>query len=137
MTELSLSTMVSEVGISDVKRLMRQEVELAKAEIRTEAARATSAGKLIAAGALAMHLVAVLVSAGAALAAVPVLVAQVPAVADYAPAIAAGGVALVWLIIGAIMLATGRRRLRKFSPIPRQTIQSLKEDLAWLRKPTG
>jgi len=128
--------MVTEVA-SDVKRLMRQEVELAKTEIRAEAAKATSAGKLIAGGALAMHLVAVLASGAVVLAAVPVLITYAPALADYAPAIAAGGVALVWLIVGAVLLSTGRRRLRKFSPIPRQTIQTLKEDIAWLRKPNG
>ena len=62
---------------------------------------------------------------------------SIPALANWATAIAAGAVALVWLLIGLVLLGSGRRRLRKLSPIPRQTIQSLKEDIAWLRKPNA
>jgi len=131
----SVGSMISEVA-SDVTRLLRQEVELARTEIREEAAKAGRAGRLIASGALALHLVAVLGSAAVALAAAEVLEHQVPEVAGQAPAIATGGVALLWLLLGLLMLARGRRRLRRISPIPRRTIQTLKEDIAWLRKPT-
>ena len=132
----TVTSILTEVA-SDVTRLLHQEVELAKTEIRAEASKAAQAGRLLASGALALHLVAVIASAAAVLAVTQVLVDVLPRWTELAPAIAATGVALVWLIIGLVLIGTGRRRLRGVSPMPRQTIQSLKEDLAWLRKPNG
>ena len=132
----SVGALVSDVA-SDVKRLLHQEVQLARSEIRAEARKAVSAGRLIATGTMALHLVVVLVSVGAVFAVTEILADRVPRLAGLAPAIAAGGVALLWLVIGLILLGAGRRRLRSISPIPRQTIQTLKEDIAWLRKPTA
>jgi hypothetical protein len=134
--EGSVGSMISDVA-ADVKRLLRQEVQLASSEIRAEARKAGSAARLIATGGLALHLVAILVSVGGVLAGSQILAERVPDLADLAPAIAAGGVALLWLIIGLILLRVGRRRLKTFSPIPRQTIQTLQEDIKWLRKPTA
>ena len=118
-------------------RLLHQEVELAKTEIRAEASKAAKAGRLLASGAMALHLVAVIASVAAVLAVTEVLIDVLPRWTELAPAIAATGVALLWLIIGLVLIGTGRRRLRSISPMPRQTIQSLKEDLAWLRKPNA
>jgi len=132
----SVVALFSEVA-SDVTRLLRQEVELAKTEIRAEASKAVKAGRLLASGALALHLVAVIGSVAAVLALTEVLVDALPRWTELAPTIAAAGVAVVWLIIGVVLTSTGRRRLRRVSPVPQQTIKSLKEDLAWLRKPTG
>ena len=133
--EPSLSTIVSDVA-SDVKRLLRQEVELAKTEVRAEAAKAGRAGRMLASGAMALHLAAVVASVGGVFGAA-VLLERFPVLAGYAYAAAAAGVALIWLIVGAVLVSGGRRRLRKVSPIPHRTIQTLKEDIAWLRKPTG
>jgi hypothetical protein len=133
---MSVGALVSDVA-SDVTRLLRQEVELAKSEIRAEAGKAAKATSLIASGAAALHLVAVLVSVAGVLAVTVVLTRYVPVLADYTAAVAAGGIALVWLILGLAFLGAGRRRLRTISPIPRQTIQSLKEDIAWLRRPNA
>ena len=141
MTELESPAHADSVGslltdvASDVTRLLHQEVELAKTEIRAEASKAIKAGRLIASGALALHLVAVITSVAAVLAVTEVLVDVLPEWSRLAPAMAATGVAVLWLIIGLLLIGSGRRRLRRISPMPRQTIQSLKEDLAWLRKP--
>lgn len=132
----SIGAMISEVA-SDVTRLLRQEVELAKTEIRTEAGKAAKAGRLIATGALALHLTAVLASAAIAFAASALVADRWPDLAWIAPAITVGGVAAFWLLVGLVQLSRGRRRLRRLSPVPRQTIQTLKEDIAWLRKPTA
>jgi hypothetical protein len=128
--------MVTDVA-SDVGRLVRQEVELAKTEIRGEVSKAASAGRLIGSGALALHLVAVLVSVAAALSLGEVLGERLPELSRWIPALAAAGVGLLWLVIGLVLLIVGRRRLRRVSPIPRQTIESLKEDIAWLRRPNA
>ncbi len=132
----SAATMVREVA-ADVTRLLRQEVDLARTEIRAEATKAVSGARAVAMGAVALHLVVVLISAGGVLALSEVVADRVPGLASWSIAVAAGVVAVVWLLIGLILLAVGRRRLRTLSPLPRQTIQSLKEDIAWLRSPNA
>ena len=128
-----LASLVSEVA-ADVTRLLRQEVVLARTEIRAEATKAVRGARSVAIGAVALHMVALLASAGGVLALSKLLATRVPDLADWAAAITAGTVAMVWLLVGLILVGAGRRRLRRLSPIPRQTIQSLREDIAWLRK---
>jgi hypothetical protein len=45
-------------------------------------------------------------------------------------------VAALWGIAGAVLFSTGRARLRKVSPKPERTIETLKEDAEWARHPT-
>ena len=130
----SMTSMVRDVA-ADVAHLVRKEVELARTEIRAEAGKAVSGARSIAMGAVSLHLVAGLVSVGGALALSEVLASRVPTLATWSTPITLGAVALFWLLVGLILLSSGRRRLRRLSPVPRQTIQSLKEDIAWLRKP--
>jgi len=125
--------MVSEVA-SDVTRLVRQEVELARTEIREEAAKAVRGARAIAIGSTALMFFVILASVGGALALSEVLASRVPELATWSTAVALGAVAMFWLLVGLILLGSGRRRLRKLSPIPHQTIQSIKEDIAWLRR---
>ena len=129
----TVSSLVSDVA-ADVTRLLRQEVDLARTEIRAEATKAVRGARSLAMGAVALHLVAILVSVGGVVALSELLASRVPALANWATAITAGAVAVVWLLIGLILLGSGRRRLRRLSPIPHQTIRSLKEDIAWLRR---
>jgi hypothetical protein len=124
---------VSDVA-ADVTRLLRQEVVLARSEIRAEATKAIKGVRAVAIGAMALLMVAVLASAGGVLALSELLARRVPQLSDWATPITAGTVGLVWLVIGLTLVGSGRRRLRRVSPIPRQTIQSLREDVAWLRK---
>jgi hypothetical protein len=128
--------MMSEVA-SDVTRLVRQEVELARTEIRAEAAKAVRGVRAIGMGSAALMFFVILVSVGGALALSEVLASRVPELANWSTAIALGAVAMFWLLVGLTLLGSGRRRLRRFSPVPRQTIESLKEDIAWLRKLNG
>ena len=46
-------------------------------------------------------------------------------------------VAVLWGIAGAVLYTTGRKRMRDVSPVPQQTVDTLKEDAQWLRNPTG
>ncbi len=132
----SVGSLIGDVT-SDATRLLRQEVELARAEIRGEATKAAKAGRLFAGGAMALHLVAVLASVAVGLVAGQMLADRLPQWAEFAPAVTTAGLALLWLVIGLILLRLGRRRLRAISPVPRQTIKTIKEDIAWLRKSTG
>jgi Putative Actinobacterial Holin-X, holin superfamily III len=132
----SVGSLIGDVA-SDVTRLLRQEVELARAEIRGAASKAAKAGQLFAGGAMALHLVAVLASVAVGLVAGRMLADRRPEWAEFAPAVTTAGLALLWLVIGLVLLWRGRRRLRSISLVPRQTINTIKEDIAWLRKSTG
>jgi hypothetical protein len=132
----SVSSLVGDVA-STVTRLVRQEVELARAEIRAEATKAIRGTRALAIGSVGLLLFAVLISLGGALALAQVLADRRPELANWSTPIATGAVAVGWFLIGLLFLLSGRRRLRSLSPVPRQTIQSIKEDIAWLRRPNA
>lgn len=124
--EQSIGELVSNIT-EDVQTLFRQEIELAKAEIREDAVDTAKAASMLGAAGFAGYMVAVLLS----LAAVFGLGALLGL--GWAALIVAG----VWALIGAVLFATGRSRMRKVSIKPERTVESLKEDAQWLRHPTG
>ena len=122
----SLGELVGEVA-TDFQRLVRQQLNLAKVELKEEAVSAGRAAAMFAVAAIAGLLVVMLLSA----ALVAALAEVIP------PGWAALIVAVLWAIVGAVAYSRGRERLRAVSPIPQQTVQTLKEDGQWLRNPTG
>jgi uncharacterized membrane protein YqjE len=121
----SVGDLISEVA-GDVSRLFRQEIELAKAELKTEATKAGKAGAMLGAAGFAGYMVAVLLSLALVFALGAVL----------ADGLAAVIVAVLWAVAGAVLYAAGRKQLRSVSPVPQQTVETLKEDAQWLRNPT-
>ncbi|HEU5108971.1 MAG TPA: phage holin family protein [Micromonosporaceae bacterium] len=111
----------------DVSRLFRQEVELAKAEIKTEATKAGKAAGMLGGAGFAGYMLALFAS----LALMFGLDAVMPA--GWAAVI----VAALWGVVGAVLYSTGRKKLKDVSPVPQQTVETLKEDAQWLRNPTG
>ncbi|WP_158850820.1 phage holin family protein [Saccharothrix deserti] len=123
--EASLGQLVGELT-EDLSRLMRQELELAKAEIRQEATKAGKAAGMLGAAGFAGYMTALLLS-----------LALVFALASFmALGWATLIVAALWAIAGFVLFSTGRARLRKVSPKPEHTIDTLKEDAEWARHPT-
>ncbi|GAA2420033.1 phage holin family protein [Nonomuraea africana] len=118
----SLGQLVGEIG-EDLSQLFRQEVELAKAEIRQEAAKAGKAAGLLGGAGFAGYMVALLVT----------LAVMFGLGSLMHLGWAALIVAAVWAVIGAVLFVTGRARLRQVSPKPEQTIDTLKEDARWAR----
>jgi uncharacterized membrane protein YqjE len=110
----------------DISELLRKEVELAKLELREEAAKASKAGAQLGAAALLGYLALLLASFAAAW--------------GLAEAIGAGWgfliVAVVYAIVAGILFVNGRKQFRKVSPVPRQTVETLKEDASWAREQT-
>lgn len=103
--------------------LITSEGELAKAEL-TEAKDHLVKGLVGYAAAAVLALFAVVLLSGAAAWAI----AEVwPTWAGF---LIVGG---VWLIAALVAFAVGRSALKRFDPIPRRTIQSLKEDAQWVR----
>jgi len=124
-TEESLGDLVSELT-GDLSKLMRQELELAKAELRQEASKAGKATGMLAAAGFAGYLTTVLLS----FALVFALGAVMPL--GWAALI----VAVLWGIAGAVLYSSGRAKLRTVNPKPERTVETLKEDAEWAKHPT-
>jgi hypothetical protein len=124
--ETSVGELIGNIS-NDLSTLFRQEVELAKAELKQEAAKAGKASGLLGAAGLAGYLVVVLLTGA--------LVAALSNVMD--PGWAALIVAVLWAVVGAVLYAGGRRKLKTVDPTPRRTVDTLKEDAQWLKNPTG
>jgi hypothetical protein len=125
-TEPTLGELVSEIT-DDLTRLFRQEVALARAEIKREAVKAGKAAGMLGGAGFAGYMVAVLLSFAAAF--------GLGNVMDMGWALAI--VALVWAVAAAVLFVRGRTAMRAVSPKPEQTIETLKEDAQWARHPTG
>jgi uncharacterized membrane protein YqjE len=111
---------------SQTSTLVRQEVDLAKTELTQKATRAgREAGMIGLGGALAL---------GGYLA----LVATLIIVLDlFMPLwLAALVVGLVLAGIGYAIIQQGLKGLRRLDPAPRQTIATLKDDIAWAKEQT-
>lgn len=121
----SIGQLIGEVA-GDVSKLFRQEVALAKAELKEEAAKAGKAGGMLAGAGFAGYMVAVLLS----LAAVFGLDAVMPL------GWAAVVIAIVWAAVGGVLYTMGRNRAKEVDPVPRQTVETLREDAQWVRDQT-
>jgi hypothetical protein len=112
--------------LNDLRTLLKEEIALARAELREQAGRARTAALSfgIAAGALLF---------GAAF----LLVALAVGIAELAGWPVWAGfliVALLLSIVGFISFASGRKQIRTVHPLPEQTVTTLKENSAWIAK---
>ena len=103
--------------------LMRQELALAKAEIRAEAQKAAKGAGMLAGAGFAAWMVAVFASV--------TLMWLLDKAMDLW--LAALIVTLLWGAVGAVLFVTGRNQLKQVNPKPEQTVESLKEDKEWLK----
>ena len=126
VAETSIGELIGDIS-DDLSRLFRQEVELAKAEIKQEASKAGKAAGMLGGAGFAGYLAVVLLSFA--------LVFGLANVMD--AGWAALIVAVIWAVIGAALYATGRKRLKAVDPVPRRTVDTIKEDAQWLKNPTG
>jgi uncharacterized membrane protein YqjE len=109
---------------NQVSTLVRQEVELAKAEL-TEKGKQLGAG----AGLLTGAAVAVLLALGALTACLIAVLAT--ALATWLAALI---VAVVYVAIAAVLAVAGRSRIQRATPpAPEQTIETVKEDVQWAK----
>ena len=122
----SIGELIGNVS-NDLSQLFRQEVELAKAELKQEAAKAGKAAGMLGAAGFAGYLTVVLLSFALVFALSNVMDAGWAAVI----------VAALWAIIGGVLYLRGRTQLATVDPMPRRTVDTLKEDAQWLKNPTG
>lgn len=108
---------------TDLSTLMRQEVELAKVEIKEEATKAGKASGMLAGAGAVGYLVLVFL----ALALMFALDSVMPT----------GWAALITaVVLGAVagvLFVLGKKKLAQVNPKPEQTVETLKEDVQWAK----
>ena len=112
--------------LTDLRTLIREEITLARVELREQAGRARAA-------ALSFGMAAAALAFGGTF----LLVAIAIAIADLLNWPVWAGfliVAVVLSLVGFITLATGRRQLRTFHAVPEETVSTLKENSEWIAK---
>lgn len=120
----SIGDLVKEIA-ADMSLLVRQEVDLAKAEVKQEATKAGKGAGMLGAAGFAGCMTLVLLS----------LAAVFGIGSETGLGWAALIVAAVWAVVGAILAAAGRTQLRRVHPKPERTVETLKEDARWARHP--
>ncbi|MDQ6614432.1 MAG: phage holin family protein [Actinomycetota bacterium] len=116
--EPSIGGLFAELG-KNLQVLLQKEVELAKLELQDEASKAAKAGTSFGAMAAVGYLALTLLSFAAAWGLAEVIPVGFAFLA----------VGVVYLIVAAALYASGRQALRRFRPVPQQTVQTLKQDV--------
>ena len=118
----SVGAIVSDIS-SDVTMLVRQELELAKAELKQEAAVAGKGAGMLGGAGVAGHLALLFGS-----------LALTFLLDNWMPLeLAALIVTVIWAIVAGALAMAGRNRLKEADPQLPRTQQTLKEDVAWAK----
>ena len=119
----TLGQIVGDVA-QDLSTLVRQELELAKTEVKQEASRAGKGVGMLGGAGVAGHLALIFLS----LCAVFVLNNAVPL------EVSALIVTVFWLLVAAVLGLMGKKALDRTNPALPQTQRSLKEDAEWVKR---
>ncbi len=122
----SIGELVKELA-GQTSTLVRQEIDLAKAEV-------TQKGKLAGKGAGMLGGAAVF-----GLLALGALTAALIALLDKAMAtwVAALIVMALWAVVALVLAKAGQASLQRATPPAPQTVETVKEDIQWAKNPTG
>jgi uncharacterized membrane protein YqjE len=110
--------------VRNLQEIVRSEVRLAKTEIREEAVKAKSSATLLGGGAVT-GLFAVLFFL------LTILYALVRVMPDWAAAMVVGAVLAV---IAGITLSAGTKQLKVIHPTPERTVETIKENVEWVKQ---
>lgn len=125
MPERSFGDIVKSI-IGNVQEIIRAEVRLAKAEVREEGTRAAGAGRNLAIGAVT-----------GLFAALFLLNAVMFGLTVWMPLWASAGVVAIVLGVAAFVLfRKGQAEWKLFSPKPEKTVETVKENVAWIKAQT-
>jgi putative superfamily III holin-X len=112
--------------LMDVRTLIREEIALARVELRQQAGRARAA-------AVSFAIAAVALACGGLL----LLIALATGIADLLNWPVWAGfliMAALLCLVGAVTLSSGRRQLAQVHAVPQETVSTLKENSAWIAK---
>ena len=121
-SEASIGELIGEVT-RDLSTLMRQELELAKVEIKTEVSKTGKAAGMLGGAGFAGWFVLLFLS----LALTFLLDNWLPI--EVGALITAG----IWAVVAAVLALIGRKELQEANPQLPETQKSLKEDAQWAR----
>jgi hypothetical protein len=121
--ERSLGELFSELS-QETSALIRQEVQLAKAEVTRKATKAGKEVAFMAAGGFIAY-------AGF----LALIAAAILGVAEFLPLwLSALLIGVIVAGVGYLLLQKGMNGLKEINPAPRRTIETLKEDKEWLKQ---
>jgi hypothetical protein len=112
----SIGELFGEVS-RDLSTLMRQEMELAKAEIKQEITKTGKGAGMLGGAGFAGYMVVLFLSIALWWALANVMNESWAALV----------VALLWAVVGAVLYVRGRAQLRSVNPKPEQTVDTLKQ----------
>ena len=116
VSNVSVGELVGHVA-QDLSTLMRQELDLAKAEVKQEITKTGKAAGMLGAAGFAGYMV--------------LLFASIAAWWGLGTVMNKGWAALIvtgtWAVAGAVLFVAGRRRLNEVNPKPEQTVETVKE----------
>ena len=113
-----ITEMTGEVGA-----LVRKELELAKVETKEEVTNAAKAGGLFGGVAVTGHMALLFLSLAVAWG----LAAALPR------GVAFLIVGVLYAVAAAVLFVAARKRAEQVNPVPEQTVETLKEDVEWLK----
>jgi len=122
-----MASLVSGI-INDAQQLLRQEVTLAKQEVREELAKAKA---VAAAGAIALALAVV----GGLLLCL-MLVHLLQWATGWPDWVCYGLVGGVFLAVAGVLAAVAKNKASQIDLVPRQTVETIKENVQWLKTQT-
>jgi uncharacterized membrane protein YqjE len=126
--EPTLSGLVSGI-LRDAQELIQQEIALARVEIRDEVRKTRDAALSMAAG-------LVCVALGAIFFLLLVVFIITWATSQHIPLWGSFGiVGAVLCLVGAILVYNGRNRAEQIHLIPKQTAETMRENMQWIRNP--
>jgi uncharacterized membrane protein YqjE len=112
---------------SDLSRLVRQEIALAKAETKEEVSKAARGAGLFGGAGAAGFLT--------------LLFGSLALMFALANAMDVGWAALIvavlWAVVAAVLAVVGRSKIREATPPLQQTVETLKEDAQWAKQQTS
>jgi len=128
VSETSIGELIGNIS-NDLSQLFRQEVELAKAEVKEEAAKAGKAAGMLGGAGFAGYLTVLMLSFAAVYGLANVMDAGWAALI----------VAVIWAIVAGVLALQGRNKVQEATPPAPQTVETLKEDVEWAktRRPSG
>ena len=124
-TDASLGELVAS-ATKDLSSLLRQEVELAKVEIKRDIAAAGKGAGMFGGAGFAGFLAIIFLSISAAY-----------GISSFGVPLGCGffAVGVIYLLAAAVLALTGKKSLKKIGA-PEKTIETLKDDAAWAKHPT-
>lgn len=125
--EPSVASLVSGI-VGDAQALIRQEIALARQEIREELNNAKDAGITFAIASSVLGVGVLLL--------VLTLAQGIADLFDWPAWAGYGIVGVVLAIVGYVMLYSAQRRVKEISPIPEKTVETMKENVEWIKERT-